>query len=251
MIRWCLVALLLGGCSQQTFVRCTSCKREPYIALHELAFKTQWGYSCRDTQSCGGATGYDVDVRCTTPCATGMCDVACTSTTTNPTVTVDPRGPDNGHFTGPLQIDITLSQREPGAQVRYQSPLLWYTTHGTMLVCLDRRPSAEHAMVPCSHSGVSAHDPVFAIARKVRQSLYVSEKYTWQFLDKAIINETPLTARRTVTIGEHTVPLFSLADAFVQFRAAGGGIPPARYSLTLTHRRNQQQPDHAIELEVR
>jgi hypothetical protein len=246
--------LLVAGClAQRTYVVCTTCKKEPYIVVSELRFATQWGATCwnREAQPIDCAHGdYDVHVRCVVPCRAGECELSCSKREPEPgVITVHPWPSEGTAYTGPVSVEVTLHKHGTDRWFRYRSPTVWFSNEGMVLVCPDRRPGAVHPMVPCRYSGMSARRPLFAIAYE-RDRLF-STVPTWHLLDKARVNETIVTAKEKVPVGEDLeVPLFSLADVFPQFRTeGGGGLRPAHYRVSVAALASVPSARRPLELE--
>jgi hypothetical protein len=252
-----LSVLPLAGClAERTFVRCTTCKAEPYVATSQLSFDTQWGARCMNVQTqpidCEHSD-YDISVRCMAPCATGMCEIECSTRTGQGKVSVAPRRThDDLYYTGPVRVDITLHKHDTDLTYDYQSPVVWFSNEGVVLLCVDRRPGAAHPLMPCKLTGVPAADPVFAIAWEDDHSHLFTTEPRWFLMDRAVINEQLVAASETIKIGELRVPLFSLADRFAPFRTAGGGLKPAHYRVSVARPPEERlKAEQTIELEVK
>lgn len=250
-------SLFLAGClGERTYVMCRTCKKEPYIAVSELTFATRWGAACvnREAQPVECAhSDYDVDVRCTAPCKAGDCEVPCQQREREPGITtVFPSASEStARYTGPIAVEVTLRKHGTDRSFRYRSPTIWFSGEAMVLVCLDGRAGAVHPMVPCQISGVSARDPLFAIAYEREQRVFSTEP-TWHFVDRALVNEAVVIAERAVAVGDLEVPLFRLADVFPQLRTPGGrGLKPARYTVSVATLGVRPRVELSVELDVR
>jgi hypothetical protein len=265
---WALfTTVALAGCTlPSTFVECTSCRSEPYVALTALRFQVHW-YDCEIVGPEAGCPSHDEDVlvTCVAPCAGGECPVRC-ETSRQPrsdpdsihqitTVTVEPTTEDGtAWYEGPIRVEIGVRASGTEPALRYRSPILWFSGRAMSLVCVDLGPGVEHRLRPCSAPELSANRPLFGIAHQRQRLFHLDDVPTpvWRVLETAVVNGRLVSASQTVLVEDEEFPLFSLGDLFPAFRTAGGGVKPARYTLTIaTPPRARHRGERTIEVDVR
>jgi len=224
-------------------VECLDCPVEPYASVEKITLATSWSAACREggegPQPCDGIP-YEIAIRCVSPTIDGQeREINCERVTTNeynrapespePFLRmaheqVELRawdGPASRYvpYEGPLVAEVDLRDPATGKVLAYRSPTVW-VGGDVLLACVG---DLGHMLVPCSWSGVRAEQPLVGV-------VFHATRPDWEVDSEVSLNGHVITDRSFAELGGRRVPLFSLADAFPQFRT-GTGVKPATYDV--------------------